>query len=337
MPRIALERLYHANVVVEDLRAAACNYARILGIAGWDVHHWSPDRLRDTQAFGYRAELGYATATGANSQGITFRLVQPMHGFSTFAEHLITRGQSVHSLSLSTGDADISVAQAATHASGARSVMLDTRRALGGFYVELSQGTQPAPDEHWDLSVEAVLPDDVRWLSEIPKIGHFGMAVSSVAEKLPHYAELLGVEHWSGAHFNSAPGMLKHSTFRGAEVDNAWFLAITDVANFGLELLQETRGPTDYRATVDRIGEGVHHVLVRRDLSEADWIALRDWMASMAIGTVMSGQVRGGAAEFFYLDTRDALGFLLEVIVAHDIPAGGTPMRRFDLDFSRHA
>jgi hypothetical protein len=332
MPRIALERLFHANVVVEDLRAAACNYARLLGITRWDVHHWTPDRLRDTQAFRYVAEFGYSTATGANSQGVTFRLVQPTHGFSTFAEHLITRGQSVHSLCLATRAADVALAQAATFANGSRSVMLDTRKALGGFYVEVSSGALPGADEHWDLSAEAVAPESVRWLANIPQIGHFGMAVSSVADKLPKYAELLGVEHWTGIDFKP-----ERATVRGTEVDNAWFLAITDVANFGLELLQSTREPTDYRATVDRIGEAVHHVLVRRDVPDADWNALRDWMASMDISTIMSGQVRGGATEFFYLDTRDALGFLLEVIVVHDVPPGGAAMRRIDLDFHRHA
>jgi hypothetical protein len=228
------------------------------------------------------------------------------------------------------------VAHAATLAS-ARSLMLDTRKQLGGYYIEVAEPITAGPDEQWDPSNEVALPTAVQWLAEIQKIGHFGMAVTSVSEQVPHYAELLGVERWSGVHFNSAPGALEHSTFRGAEVDNAWFLAITDVANFGLELLQETRGPTDYRATVDRTGEAVHHMLVRRDLSADDWFALRDWMASMQIGIVMSGQVRGGATEFFYLDTRDALGFLLEVIVAHNVPAGGAPMRRFDLDFSRHA
>jgi hypothetical protein len=207
--------------------------------------------------------------------------------------------------------------------------------------VEVQSATtlpQP-PDEVWDLSSDDQRPDAVAWLTRIPKIGHFGVAVSSVMDKLPGYASLLGVERWNGVHFRAAPGSLERSTFKGQKVDNAWLLAITDVADFGLELLQGTREPTDYRQTVDRIGEGIHHILVRRDLSDAEGRALHAWMESMQIGVVMSGVVRAGAAEFFYFDTSAALGgYLLEVIVSHTLPeppVDTNPVGRFELDFTR--
>jgi len=170
---------------------------------------------------------------------------------------------------------------------------------------------------------------------------HFGVAVSSVTDRLPKYASLLGVERWTGVHFRVAPGSLEHSIFNGQVVDNAWLLAITDVADFGMELLQGTREPTDYGQTVERIGEGIHHVLVRRDLSDVEWSALRAWMESMGIAVVMSGRVRWGAAEFYYLDTRAALGgYLLEVIITHnqpDAPARSASDWRFELDFTTKA
>ena len=352
MTSIPIHRLLHANVVVTDARATAQNYARLLGITRWDVHHWTPQRLRNSQAYGYRAEFGYTAATGRNALGVTFRLVQPTHGFSTFTEYLITRGEGVHSLCASTlpaheldslvGALDLqglTVGQGATTVDGGRSVMFDTRRALGGFFVEVMSST-PAPvaDEIWDFSSEDRRPEGAAWLAQIPRVGHFGVAVSSLTEKMPAYAKLLDVSHWHGVHFHNAPGGLEHATVDGHVVDNAWVLAITDVADFGLELLQGTREPTDYQRTVQRIGEGIHHVLVRRGATDAEWRAVRDWMASMKIGVVMSGRVRHGAAEFFYLDTRAALGgYLLEVLVARDVP-GGPPgpatNSRFDFDFT---
>jgi hypothetical protein len=142
-------------------------------------------------------------------------------------------------------------------------------------------------------------------------------------------------------HFHPAPGSLQSSTYYGQPVENAWIIAITDVADFGLELLQGTREPTDYGQTISRTGEGIHHVLVRRDITCSESVALQRWMESMRIGVVMRGVVRFGAAEFFYYDTRAALGFLLEVIVAHDVApppttSPGLP-RSFTLDFSRPA
>jgi hypothetical protein len=351
---LPIQRLVHANVVVNDLRVTAAGYARILGIAHWEVHHWTPTRLSQTQAYGYHAEFGYSTATGRNAQGVTFQLVQPTHGFSTFTEYLIARGEGVHSLCIAqlspaelTGlvhdlaQGSIRVGQAATYADGRSSVVFDTRRALGGFLVEVATTPrEPAPpDEIWDLAPETQRPAGAKWLTEIPRLGHFGVAVANVMEKLPAYASLLGIERWSSLHFHNTPGGLEHATLDGQVVDNAWLLAITDVADFGLELLQGTRPPTDYQRTVASIGEGIHHVLLRRGSSDAEWLAVRDWFASLDIGVVMSGRVRHGAGEFFYLDTRAALGgYLLEVLVTREISEAPTPTAanwRFDLDFSK--
>jgi hypothetical protein len=306
MPRLTIERLYHPNVVVHDLRATARNYARLLGIAQWDVRHGN-------------AEI---TATGSNSHDVTFRLVQPTHAASMYAEYLNRRGEGIHSLCL---------------ALGSSASMLDTRAELGGFSVEIA-ASPPAPaDEHCDFSSEAALPAAVAWLADIPKIAHFGIAVANVMDRLPNYASLLGITRWAGLRFDSTPGSLEHSTFRGQHVDNAWFLAITDVADFGFELLESTREPTDYGQTVERFGEGIHHMLVRRGLSDSECAALQSWMTSLGVGIVMSGRVRYGAAEFFYFDTRALLGFLLEVIVTRDIgETPGPPMQRLDLDFSSY-
>lgn len=354
MSSIPIQRLHHANIVVNDARATAQNYARLLGIARWEVRHWTPRRLIGSHAYGYRAEFGYTTATGSNPQGVTFRLVQPTHGFSTFTEYLITRGEGVHSLcttslapreleSLLTGlehEHGLVVAQGADDGAGHRTIMFDTREALGGFFVEVvSSGAAPvAADEVWDYSHDNQRPGAVAWLAQIPRVGHFGVAVSRLTDKLPAYARLLDVSHWNGIHFHNTPGGLEHATLDATVVDNAWLLAITDVADFGLELLQGTREPTDYQRTIQRIGEGIHHVLVRRGATDTEWSAVRDWMSSMQIGVVMSGRVRRGAGEFFYLDTRAALGgYLLEVLVSRDLPDAPAPAAtnwRFDFDFT---
>jgi hypothetical protein len=340
--------------VVNDARATAQNYARLLGIARWEVRHWTPQRLKHSQAYGYHAEFGYTTATGRNREGVTFRLVQPTHGFSTFTEYLITRGEGVHSLCTTALPVpelnalakameqrhDLSVAQGADHHEALSSVMFDTRQALGGYFVEVVSDvpSRSAVDEVWDLSSDDRRPENVAWLAQIPRVGHFGIAVSSLTSKLPAYARLLDVARWNGVHFHRAPGGLEHATVDGQLVDNAWLLAITDVADFGLELLQGTREPNDYQRTVQRIGEGVHHILVRRGATDAEWSAVRDWMASMNIGVVMSGRVRHGAGEFFYLDTRATLGgYLLEVLVAREVPEAPrapTANWRFDFDFT---
>ena len=352
------DALHHATVVVGDLRAAARNYAELLGIFQWQVFHASAENIGETAAYGSTTPFTYATAVGANQHGVTFRLVQPVDGFSSFTELLLTRGPSIHSictgvlspgqmtaLRLAPACRDLADLQAETVDGVVRRVYLDTRAALGGFAVELlvpltaDWDTAPKPDELWDLQAEVQPPEEAQVLHQVPKIGHFGVAVLQLTARLPGFARLLGLSHWSGVHFSSLPnGALEQSTLNGQEVRHSFLLATAAASNFGFEVLQALAGPTHYReGFIDRVGEGIHHLLLLPGLTEQQWLQLRNWMTGLGVPVAMSGRVRGGSAEFFYLDTRERLGFLIECIVRYPgKPAAPPPLPsqgRFTFDF----
>jgi catechol 2,3-dioxygenase-like lactoylglutathione lyase family enzyme len=353
-------RLHHVSVVVRDLEATARWYATIHGVERWDVARYAADRLRDTSAFGFEASYTYATATGTTPRGITFRLVQPTGGMSTYAEFLATRGEGIHGLCLATIEAPafrelalrlreegVPVAQSATVDGVAAHHHLDTRAALGGWYVEVVVPAAPGGpwntrvDERWDFR-GAARPPGVEALQEIPRIWHFGVAVRDLMGRLPSYARLLGLHDWRFVHFRPEPGSLEASTLDGAPVRHAFLLAMADLPAFGLELIQPTVEPTHYRRELlDPIGEGIHHVLAAPSLSESEWAAVRAWMESLDVPVAMSGRVRSGTAEFFYLDSRPKLGgYLLEVIRRSTPPDGGEAPRSepdFRFDFSKRA
>ncbi|MDE3076635.1 MAG: VOC family protein, partial [Chloroflexota bacterium] len=251
MERIPVDRLYHATVVVSDLKAMARSYAEILGIERWKVAHCTAERLTASSAFGFAASYGYSTATGSNACGVTFRLVQPTDGFSTFTEFLITRGQGIHGMCvavLNEGEfrelkgwlesQGIAVGQAATVDGAARHYFFDTRKALGGFYVELvvpqKEGWEEAItiDEEWDFSAEMRRPAGVEVAQEVPRVGHFGVAVRNLMDRLPAYARLLGMTGWRSLYFHHEPGSLEYSTLNGQEVQHAFLLATSAVADF---------------------------------------------------------------------------------------------------------
>ena len=356
-----MDRLHHVNVVVRDLRSTARNYALLLGVERWEVAHLGPERLRDTTAFGFETPYTYATATGSNSQGVTFRLVQPTGGLSTYAEFLITRGEGIHGLCLAVLDdrelqemrarlpeSELSVGQAATVDDAAHHYHLDTRAALGGFYVEVVAPVGSAwddasgADERWDFHDEVRQPQGVEELQSMPRIWHFGVAVNSVMQKLPAYASLLGLADWTFVHFRPEHGSLEHSTLNGEEVKYASLLAKADLADFGFELLQSMGGPTHYKQELlDRVGEGIHHLLALPAQDEDASLRLRSWMESLDVRIAMSGRVRHGTAEFFYLDTRERLGgFLIEAICRHARPPDEQPPSRepdYRFDFSKKA
>jgi catechol 2,3-dioxygenase-like lactoylglutathione lyase family enzyme len=350
---LPVDRLHHLTVVVKDLETSARNYAALLGIDRWEVTRLSSDRLQDTGAFGYEATYTYAVATGSTPTGVTFRLVQPTGGLSTFAEFLVTRGEGIHGLCLSVLDregwaaaaaglerAGVTVAQAATVDGAARHYHLDTRRALGGFYLEvvvpLRPGAVPSVDERWDLAGAVEPPPGVEPLHREARVWHLGVVVEDLMARLPAYARVLGLSEWSFLHFRHEPGSLERSTLDGEEVEPAFWLATAGLPDLGFEVIQPTVEPTHYRrAFLDRIGEGVHHLLVLPALPEASWSGLRAAMDSVGVPVAMSGSVRSGSAEFFYLDTRSRLGgFLLEAICRRGRPeVRSRPDFRFD--FSR--
>jgi len=340
---IPIQRLYRANVVVHDLRATARQYAKLLGIKRWEVVHCTSARLSVASAYGYAADYAYSTATGSNANGVTFRLIQPTSGFSTFTEFLITRGEGVHSVCTTVLDDEaeltdlarllrkegVAIGQAAMLDGAVRQVFFDTRMALGGFLIEVTGGSESAiaADEVWDFSNDT----QPNALHAITRIGHFGVAVPNLMQRLPVYERLLGLERWNAVHFQP-----EHSTLNGERVEHAFLLAIGSKQDVTFELLQSTRGPTDYISFQERTGgPGIHHMLLLRDLPEDEWLALR---ATLDLPAVMSGRVRSGVAEFYYVDTRSKLGgWLVEVIVsrAERATTPPDPLGRFTLDFSR--
>lgn len=343
-PLVPVDRLHHVTVVVRDLRAAARGYAEVLGVERWDVVHHTAERLRDTAVLGYAAPFTYATATGSNAHGVTFRLVQPTGGLSTYEQFLVTRGEGIHGVCLAGVDerafADVrgrlaahgvSIGQAATVDGAVRHYHLDTRAALGGFFVEVEvplAGEAVAVDERWDFGDEVRRPEGVESLQDVPRIFHFGVAVHDLMARLPAYADLLGLSRWSFRHFR--PGTLQRSTVDGEEVEHAFLLALAGFEDVGFEVIQPTQEPTHYRRhLLDAIGEGIHHVLLLPGEDEERWPAVRAWLEDLGAPVAMSGGV--GPATFYYLDTRAGLGgYLVEAIVR---PRGEAPRGEPDYTF----
>jgi hypothetical protein len=307
---IPISSLRHVNVVVRDLEATARGCALIHGIERWRVH-----RSRD----------GVAWAIGTNTHGMTLRLVRPAEGGSgTFSQFAARRGEGIHGLCLTElpgadhdpllrrlGEAGIGVEE--ERSGGCRRSHLDTRAALGLHLEVLSRGGGDEGGEEWDLGSEVERPPD---LPDMGRLWHVGTVVERIDATTPGYERLLGVSGWRRVDFRPEPGSLERSTLDGEPVRHAFSVCKAPLGDTEMELIEPVTEPTHYRRELlDRSGEGVHHLLVLPSLDVAEWARLREWMGSIGVPVAMSGAVRSGAAEFFYLDTRRLLGgYLLEAI-----------------------
>jgi hypothetical protein len=325
--KIPLETLRYATVVVNDAKTTARNYADFYGIERWNVTHATPERLQAMTIRGrvptapppydlngpvpVPGQYGFISAIGSSPSGnVTFQIVQPTSGLSTFEEFLVTRGEGVHSIFATVLDAKsfgemrawlategVTVAQS-YRLGAADFYYFDMRKLLGSFYIQVvvpqllssrAESTErPNPDdsdweqtipidETWDFSSEVARPRDVKGASEALGITHFGVVVDNLSEKLPNFAKLFGQPVWRGMHWRTAPGSLEDTTNNGLPVVHGYFTGRSDLGEnrsglpWGFEVIQPTAGPSHYKENyLNLLGPGIHHVDVRIPMKSWD-------------------------------------------------------------------
>lgn len=375
MNRIPLDTLRYVTVVVNDAKATARNYATFYGIDRWRVADLRPDRLKNATMRGrvptapppldlagpvpVPGEYGFLSAFGSVPNGsITFQLVQPTSGMSTFEEFLVTRGEGVHSLFASVMDRDafrslrtwlasqnVPLAQS-FRLGNAEYAYFDMRKPLANFFIQVVVPDDDAweasvpVDEEWDFSAEQLRPDDVKLAVNAEGITHFGVVVDNLSERLPAFATLFGQAVWRGMKWRTAPGSLEDPTNNGVPVNHAYFTGRADLGTnpsglpFGFEVIQPTFGPSHYKEDfLQVLGPGIHHIDVRVPMADwGEWERTISWLGqSFDAPTCMSGWLRNHSALFQYQDTRRRLGYVTELVAPR--PPGAGPSRRSHPDY----
>jgi hypothetical protein len=356
--KIPVDTLYYTTIVAKDAKALARNHAEFYGINKWKVVHATPERLKNKTLRGQAPrpnpfpeqvgkvlppnEFGFISALGSNATGgVTFQIIQPAGGLSTFEEFLVTRGSGVHSVFMSEVQAadfpslkdflareGVPVAQSFTIDDAADFYYFDTRKLLGGFYVQVvvprtgnwRDGIRA--DETWDFSAEVSRPQSVSATTKAAGVRHFGVIVHDVVAHTRNFARLFGVPVWRGMHWRTESGSLENTTCNGKPVIHAYFTGRGDVGktglgvSFGFEIVQPTFGPSHYKEDfLQVLGPGIHHVDVSMPIEDwSEWEAINKWLTELSAPTCMSGELRGGLGLFHYQDTRRRLGYVSELI-----------------------
>lgn len=329
--KIPSDRLIHIGIVVRDAKASAKKFSQIYGITDWQVVDHAGDRLTETTTHGKRAEHAFITASGVapTPEGeVTFRLIQPTGGWTTYHEFLNTRGEGIHNLCISAVSRgqldqlvawlqteDVPVGQTTWLDGKFGYVCLDTRKALGGFYVQLLVGDSadaaPEPDERWsfpEVAGQGLLPLGTSGM-------HYGVVVRDVMAAAERWTRLFGLGKIDFYNWRKAPGSLEDPQYLGQPVDHAYFATMFQLAPLlGFEVIQSTFGPTHYKEDyLNVVGEGIHHINATF-LPDADhWQAAEKRMGDFGCPVVMGGGIGNGFIEFRYLDTRQALGYVTEI------------------------
>lgn len=374
--QIPVDTLYHVTIVTRDARETARQHSRFFGIKSWSVTDYASNKLIRTSIHGRGrgrkdlnaglhgkaadpGEFGFISAKGVTpSGGVTFEIVEPTLGLSTFEHFLATRGPGVHSLCMSVVDETVAEAlKTFLHQEGVPLAMsyavndscdflyFDTRKALGGFYTQVIVAHRPdweasiKADEEWNFEAEIPHADGALPPQRTTSTPHFGVVVHDVETHLKNFAKLFGQPVWRGMNWRTAPGSLEDTTNNGQPVVHSYFTARADIgktklgAPFGFEVIQPGRGPSHYKEDFLHIlGPGIHHVDLAFPVADwPEWETLNEWLDhDFHAPTCMSGWLRGRIALFAYQDTRSSLGYVVEI---HAPPPSNAPRVRSAPDY----
>jgi len=152
----------------------------------------------------------------------------------------------------------------------------------------------------------------------VTRFNQIALVVRDLEATMRQYWDLLGIGPWRV--YTYGPPLVPIMTYRGRSQSYRMRLALADVGDLMLELIQPLSGESIYAEHLEQKGEGLHHMGVFVPVfDEAITEAL-----SLGHTVIQSGRGYGrwGDGGFAYLDTQEALGMILELI---EIPRERVP------------
>ncbi|MBR5466845.1 MAG: methylmalonyl-CoA epimerase [Bacteroidaceae bacterium] len=130
---------------------------------------------------------------------------------------------------------------------------------------------------------------------KISKIEHLGIAVQNIAEVLPYYTDVLGLEFY------------KEEVVEDQKVKTA-FLKVGEVK---IELLEPTCPESTIQKFLDNGGRGIHHIAFKVEDGVSEALALCDEKGIRAIDKAPRGGADG--LKIAFLHPKSTYGILTEL------------------------
>lgn len=140
-------------------------------------------------------------------------------------------------------------------------------------------------------------------------VGQIGIVVRDLESACGRYSALWECGPWRV--YTYSPAVLGYQTFRGEPARYSMRIALNPTTP-QVELLQPLDGPSTYHESLDRRGEGLHHLGIF--VEDAD--AATASFAAAGYDVLQEGRGFGvdGDGAFVYFDTERDLGYVLEVV-----------------------
>lgn len=137
-------------------------------------------------------------------------------------------------------------------------------------------------------------------------IAQVAIVVHNIEEASQRYAALFGMP--VPKVIVTEPGDEVTMTYRGAPSNAQAKLAFFNLGQVQLELIEPMGGASTWQETLDRKGEGMHHIAFWvEDMQQS-----ADFLKAQNIPLIQRGDM--GAGQYAYFDAEDSLGVTLELL-----------------------
>ena len=138
------------------------------------------------------------------------------------------------------------------------------------------------------------------------------LVVKDLQKTMEHYWNHFGIGPWKIYLFEEP--LLREMTIKGKLTKYKMQVAICQMENISIEIIQPISGDTIYKEFLEQKGEGLHHIgfVVQGLDEEIKRFDKRGWKP------IQTGRFQGGG--FAYFDTQEGFGTILEIIERSNPP-----------------
>lgn len=323
--KIKCKGINQVAIAVKDLELVAKNYWDILGIGPWSVFEWESPLVYNRMYHGKRA---WAREKIALTQvgNVQLELVQAVEGPSIYADWIADHGEGLHHLNFLVDDMEEtqqlfredgffslqSGKYEPSHLNGSYDYF-DTKPLRAIWEPVVFSGEITAKPKMIPENSQAVSPAKIKCKG----INQIAIAVKDIELVAKNYWDILGIGPWSIFEWESP--LVYERMYHGKKAWGREKIALTQVGNVQLELVQPVDGDSIYADWIAEHGEGLHHLnFLVDDMEETQRILLDDGFVSLQRGKYEPRHLKGA---YDYFDIKPLRAIWEPVVYNGEISA----------------
>ncbi|UCB44730.1 MAG: VOC family protein [Spirochaetota bacterium] len=307
---VKVKAINQIAIAVKDLEMVAENYWKILGIGPWEIYDWEEPLVYDREYYGKPAwarEKIAVTRVGS----VEFELVQPVDGPSVYGDWIEKHGEGLHHMNFLVDSSDEfeKIGEALVREgfpSLQRGRYGPSKLKYGFHYIDIPplRTIWEPVYEGEDFGVKPTIVPDTKAKSpakiQVKDINQLAIAVKDVEKVAANYEKILGIGPWT--FFDWEPPLVYDRKYYGKPAWGRDRIALAQVGDVQLELMQGVEGPSIYKDWIEEHGEGLHHVnWLVDDVDETEKILAKEGFSSIQGGKYGPRDQKGA---YSYIDIQ---------------------------------